>query len=94
MVTTLIAEGWCSDPWGLHEARWLSAGSPTALVRDRGVESLDPIPAGSPPLVAEPLDWGQKGQAGADLLRSDQAVRTNAQNFSHLCSTMLRGGSD
>jgi hypothetical protein len=94
MVTTLIAEGWCSDPYGLHEARWLSAGTPTTLVRDRGVESHDPVPAGAPPRTAEPLDWGQKDQAGADLLRSDQAIRTRAQDFSHLCSTMLRGGSD
>ncbi len=93
-MTTLIAEGWCSDPYGLHEARWLSAGTPTALVRDHGVEGRDPVPDGLAPWAAEPLDWGQKGLAGADLLRSDQVNRTPEQAFSHLCSTMLRGGSD
>ena len=30
-------EGWCTDPFGLHEARWLSDGVPTKLVRDNGV---------------------------------------------------------
>jgi hypothetical protein len=38
------AEGWYTDPFGNHEARWISDGIPTALVRDGGVESLDPPP--------------------------------------------------
>jgi hypothetical protein len=37
-------EGWYVDPYGIHEARWVSAGSPTALVRDGDVESQDPPP--------------------------------------------------
>ena len=35
-------EGWCADPFGRHEARWISNGSPTSLVRDGQVESHDP----------------------------------------------------
>jgi hypothetical protein len=37
-------EGWCPDPFGRHEARWLSGGEPTDLVRDGGVESHDEPP--------------------------------------------------
>lgn len=39
------AEGWYVDPYGLHDARWFSEGTPTSLVRDVGVESHDPPPA-------------------------------------------------
>jgi hypothetical protein len=44
-------EGWYGDPFRRHEQRWFSAGTPTALVRDRGVESLDEPPdlAARPP---------------------------------------------
>jgi hypothetical protein len=41
----MTAEGWYLDPYGRHEARWFSAGSPTALVRDGASESQDPPPA-------------------------------------------------
>jgi hypothetical protein len=37
-------QGWFSDPFGQHMARWFSDGNPTALVRDEGVESHDPAP--------------------------------------------------
>jgi hypothetical protein len=36
------AQGWYSDPCRRHKARWFSDGTPTALVRDDGVESTDP----------------------------------------------------
>jgi hypothetical protein len=38
------AQGWYSDPYRRHAARWFSDGAPTALVRDEGVESTDPPP--------------------------------------------------
>lgn len=38
------AQGWYRDPYQQHLARWFSDGSPTALVRDDGVESMDPPP--------------------------------------------------
>jgi hypothetical protein len=94
MVTTLLAEGWCTDPWGIHEARWLSAGVPTALVRDGGIEARDPAPAGVPPRPAELVSWGAQGAHGADLLRSDRPQRTPAEDAAHLCSMMLRSGAD
>jgi hypothetical protein len=41
-------EGWYTDPYGRHEARWISAGSPTKLVRDGSVESYDDAPDQEP----------------------------------------------
>jgi hypothetical protein len=35
------AEGWYGDPYGAHERRWFSAGTPTSLVWDRGSTSRD-----------------------------------------------------
>lgn len=36
-------QGWHPDPFGRHEARYFSAGSPTYLVRDGYVEGSDPV---------------------------------------------------
>lgn len=35
--------GWLPDPTGRHEGRYFVAGQPTDLVRNGGVESLDPL---------------------------------------------------
>ncbi len=43
--THVKAQGWYSDPFRRHKARWFSDGHPTALVRDEGVESTDPPPS-------------------------------------------------
>jgi hypothetical protein len=66
-------EGWFKDPYQRHEARWISQGTPTALVRDDGVESQDappdePITGEMERAVSEtiPID-------GADLKRADSA---------------------
>lgn len=37
-------QGWFADPFGIHEARWFSQGTPTALVRDGRTEDQDPPP--------------------------------------------------
>jgi hypothetical protein len=42
MGEVLKPEGWYVDPFGRHEARWISDGGPTALVRDGGRELKDP----------------------------------------------------
>jgi len=44
MSTTLPAQGWYRDPYGLHENRYISDGVPTKLVRDGERESYDPPP--------------------------------------------------
>ncbi len=66
------AEGWYLDPYGVHEARWISDGAPTALVRDGHVEAHDPPPdrpvEGPLRAVAE-----QAPADGEDLRRADDA---------------------
>jgi hypothetical protein len=42
------AQGWYRDPYLVHEDRYFSAGEPTKLVRDSGVEDYDPPPPGPP----------------------------------------------
>jgi hypothetical protein len=65
-------EGWYVDPYGVHEARWISAGRPTALVRDAGVEALDPPP--SVPFKGPLQELRDSDAAGGDdLLRADSA---------------------
>lgn len=44
-----MTTGWFSDPYGRHEARWMSSGRPTSLVRDGVVERSDPVPVDEPP---------------------------------------------
>lgn len=39
----VVDAGWRSDPTGRHEGRYFVAGQPTDLVRDGGVEALDPV---------------------------------------------------
>jgi hypothetical protein len=52
-VSGKVVQGWQSDPFGLHEARYISAaGQPTKLVRDRGVESYDEPPSGADEMAA------------------------------------------
>jgi hypothetical protein len=71
-----LDEGWYTDPWGHHEARWISQGNATALVRDGDVESQDP-PPNTPPTVTPALIPPEgPGQVGAeDLKRADDAER-------------------
>jgi hypothetical protein len=68
---TMNAEGWYQDPYRLHDARWFSDGTPTALVRDKGVESHEPPPntsfTGQPDPIAEDASTN-----GDDLRRADQ----------------------
>jgi hypothetical protein len=65
-------EGWYIDPFGRHEARWISAGTPTALIRDGGVESQDPPP--DEPIPADLEPWAaDPPSGGSDLKRADDA---------------------
>jgi len=65
-------EGWFTDPYRRHEARWLSYGKPTKLVRDGGVESYDDPPDEEP--VQEPVRVEEPVEAtgGSDLLRAGE----------------------
>jgi hypothetical protein len=63
-------EGWYVDPFGRHDARWISDGAPTALVRDARAVSQD-----DPPRQTFDGEFvrmeGITPVDGADLLRSD-----------------------
>jgi hypothetical protein len=66
-------EGWYTDPYAVHEHRWLSSGRPTKLVRDGDVEAYDDPPDG--PYVCEPerIETVPTATGGADLLRTGEA---------------------
>jgi hypothetical protein len=65
-------EGWYTDPYGRHEARWMSQGTPTSLVRDGATEGSDPVadePFTVTPVLIEPEGPGD----GSDRRRADDA---------------------
>jgi hypothetical protein len=57
-VTSTEPQGWCEDPFQLHEARYFSAGRPTKLVRDGDVESYDQPPGEGVPGSGAAASWG------------------------------------
>jgi hypothetical protein len=65
-------EGWYTDPYARHEARWLSQGTPTRLVRDGHVEGSDPVDD-QPFIVAPVRIEGVVPSDGSDLRRADDA---------------------
>jgi hypothetical protein len=76
-MTGQVLEGWYSDPFGTHEARWLSNGEATKLVRDGTITSYDEPPDG--PFIREPEPIEHPDSAGGrDLLRADDAERNDA----------------
>jgi hypothetical protein len=66
------AEGWYRDPYGIHQDRWFSAGTPTSLVRDQGTEGHDDPP--SHPPAGPPVEIPETDRfPGDDLRRADAA---------------------
>ncbi len=66
-------EGWYTDPFDRHEARWMSRGTPTSLVRDGQAESIDPV--SDEPFTVTPLRITYAEQEpGAD---SDRFFKSN-----------------
>src|SRR6266700_468363 len=66
-------EGWFTDPYDRHEARWLSDGKPTKLVRDNSVESYDEPPEEPPVRAPTRIEADPSATGGTDLLRADAA---------------------
>jgi hypothetical protein len=64
-------EGWYTDPFQRHEARWMSAGTPTKLVRDGDVESYDDPPDEEASAEAVPVEELEM-RDGRDLLRAGE----------------------
>jgi hypothetical protein len=70
--SSAAAEGWYRDPYGLHQDRWFSAGTPTSLVRDQGTEGHDDPPAYPP--AGPPAEIPDTGRFPEDdLRRADEA---------------------
>jgi hypothetical protein len=65
-------EGWYSDPYQRHEARWMSQGTPTQLVRDGDIEGSDPV-GGEPFAVTPTRIEGEGLHDGSDMKRADDA---------------------
>ena len=72
----MVASGWFKDPYGRHEARWISEGRPTSLVRD-GTREANDAPTGqmigSDPTATPVPENAPIG--GSDLRRSDDENR-------------------
>ena len=71
MISDQDAEGWYEDPYHAHQHRSFSAGTPTSLVSDDGVESKDAAPNEpvTETLVRANDESGAAG--GSDLRRAD-----------------------
>jgi hypothetical protein len=67
-------EGWFTDPFGRHEARWMSGNTPTDLVRDGRMEGHDPVPDG--PFSAKPVrvEYVDHGDEPVRFLKSKGGV--------------------
>jgi hypothetical protein len=89
-------EGWFTDPFGRHEARWLSFGTPTKLVRDGAVESYDEPPDEGPTSAPERIENEVVANDGADLIRAGDSS-TGADDLGSLNQRMndaaLEGGA-
>jgi hypothetical protein len=83
-------EGWYTDPFARHDARWMSAGTPTRLVRDGDVELYDEPPDEEPSVTPSPIAEQQVSN-GSDLLRADGAesgtLRDRMQDAAQFGST-------
>jgi hypothetical protein len=85
-------EGWFTDPYGVHEARWLSDGRPTKLVRDGEVESYDEPPAGEPTVVPERLEEDPSTAYGSDLVRADDAEASDSSQTMEALDSFAQSG--
>jgi phospholipase C len=76
-MPTGAPQGWFQDPFGLHEARYFSAGRPTKLVRDGNVESYDepPYDTRQPASVGQRQAKSRFGNAGAPDNSGGRALR-------------------
>jgi hypothetical protein len=87
-------EGWFTDPFGRHEARWLSYGRPTKLVRDGGVESYDEPPEDEEPARRPERVEEEVGAInGADLRRADDGEGELTDLGERMGDAALEGGA-
>jgi hypothetical protein len=72
-MTDTDQEGWFTDPYLLHEERWLSNGRPTKLVKDGGIESFDQPPDRPPTQTPTRIEADPNATGGSDQQRADSA---------------------
>ena len=77
-------EGWYTDPYGEHEARWLSDGVPTRLVRDGKLESYEDPPDSPPSHGWVPVAPAPASVTSADTLRADAAEAETMPSLAEL----------
>lgn len=77
-------EGWYSDPWGHHDARWISRGVPTKLVRDGKLESFDDPPDSPPSQAWVPIEPLPGSPTASDTLRADNLEAETFPSLSEL----------
>ena len=81
MSAAAVSVGWFRDPYARHEDRYFSEGRPTQLVRDGGLEAVDPppdLPFPVPPVPAlspAGVSPDEAPPAAAGLRRADDAQR-------------------
>lgn len=73
IVNHEMLEGWFTDPYACHEARWLSDRRATKLVRDGDATSYDDPPAGPWIKTPERVEADPTAAGGSDLIRADAA---------------------
>jgi hypothetical protein len=72
-IPVMELEGWCTDPYAQHEARWMSDGIPTKLVRDGDTTSYDKPPDGPFLRDPEPIESQPDGRnAGPTTVGNEQ----------------------
>lgn len=79
-------EGWYTDLFGRHQARWMSDGVPTKLVSDEGVESNDDPPDSPTSYAAVRIEPPAGSMTSADTLRADAAEATTKPSLRELDS--------
>jgi len=75
----VAAEGWYRDPYGIHQDRWFSAGTPTSLVRDQGVEGHDDPPDHPPP--GPPVEIPDVDEFPEDDFRRADGAEANDEHY-------------
>jgi hypothetical protein len=89
MQQSTLIEGWHTDPFGLHDARWLSAGEPTKLVRDGSTEFYEAVPQTEATLVPRPIAARREVADGADLNRCDRRHRSQRDAMGRAAASIL-----
>jgi hypothetical protein len=89
MQQSTLIEGWHTDPFGLHDARWLSAGEPTKLVRDGSIEFYEPVPEVDATVIPQPITTELRIADGEDLNRCDRRHRSQRDAMGRAAASIL-----